>query len=82
MRDETTAWERAGFGLWRRERGVMLRVASSRGCTWAEVSADNGRDAVNLYSPPVEAEADAQAWCERWAAVVLGAIGHDRNGVA
>jgi len=24
--DETTQWERAGFGLWRRERGAMLRA--------------------------------------------------------
>lgn len=78
--NETTQWERAGFGLWRRERGVMLRVVSSRGVIWSEVSADTGREAVNLYSPPMDDEGAAQAWCERWAAVVLREIDGGEGG--
>ena len=78
--DETTQWERAGFGLWRRERGAMLRAVSSRGVIWGEVSADTGREAVNLYSPPMDDEDAAKAWCERWAAVVLRAIARGAGG--
>jgi len=80
VKDETTAWERAGFGLWRRERGAMLRVASSRGVVWGEVSAATARESVNLYSPPIDDETAAKAWCERWAAAVLREIALGARG--
>ena len=79
--NETTRWERAGFGLWRRERGAMLRAVHRRGgVIWGEVSVDTGREAVNLYSPPIDDEAAAKAWCERWAAAVLREIARGAGG--
>ena len=55
----TTAWARAGFGLWRRERGAT-------GSVRAEVAHDGTtilRDFGDILA--------AQAWCDRWAATLI-----------
>jgi len=71
----TTEWARAGFGLWRREQGVVLRVkthhrsqnlAAAIGVMSTEVS----HERVFILGE-VHSEEEGKAWCERWAQVLL-----------
>ena len=71
----TTHWARAGFGWWRRERGVLMIVrthlravdlAAATGSIRGEVQHDGTTIMKNLDN-----EAEARAWCERWAKVII-----------
>lgn len=71
----TTEWARAGFGLWRREQGVVLRVkthnrsldlAAAVGVLSTEVSFNR----VFILGE-VRSEDEGKAWCERWAQILL-----------
>ena len=71
----TTSWARAGFGLWRRERGAILRVrkvlngGNLRAATEA-VRAEVSYDGTTILRD-FDDEASARAWCERWAATLI-----------
>jgi hypothetical protein len=71
----TTAWARAGFGLWRRERGAILRVrevlngVDLRGAT-GSVRAEVAHDGTTILRDFDDILA-AQAWCDRWAATLI-----------
>ena len=71
----TTSWARAGFGLWRRERGAILRVREvlngvtlrdAAGAVRAEVAYD-GTTILRDFDD----ETAAQAWCDRWADTLI-----------
>ena len=75
MSDVTTQWARAGFGHWRRERGVLLiarthlravDLAAATGSIRGEVQHDGTTITKDLNN-----EAEARAWCERWVKVVI-----------
>lgn len=71
----TTQWARAGFGWWRRERGVLMiarthlravDLAAATGSIRGEVQHDG-----TTIMKDLDNEAEARAWCERWAKVVV-----------
>ena len=75
MTGTTTQWERAGFGHWRRERGVLLRVNTHlRG---VDLAAAVGSIRAEVLSHPTTFlrdcanEDEARAWCDRWAEILL-----------
>ena len=71
----TTQWARAGFGHWRRERGVLLIARTHlRGTDLAaavgSIRAEVKRGATTVLRD-CESEEAARAWCERWAEILL-----------
>jgi ketopantoate reductase len=71
----TTAWTRAGFGLWRRERGAILRVreilngVDLHGAT-GNVRAEVAHDGTTILRDFNDADS-ARAWCDRWAETLI-----------
>lgn len=77
MTAPTTKWERAGFGLWRRERGAVLRVCTHMqscdlvtaiGFLRLEVSYEG---VMALSDITEKDEAAAMRWCDRWAEILI-----------
>lgn len=75
MGQVTTQWARAGFGHWRRERGVLLIVRTHLRAVDLAATTGAIRAEVSLGSTTVlrdcEGEEAARAWCERWAEIML-----------
>jgi len=82
MTEVTTKWERAGLGLWRRERGVSLRVRENLRGGNLVVSVGALRAEVMLGPTTVirdrENEAEGKLWCDRWATILLQEASRDR----
>ena len=67
----TTQWARAGFGWWRRERGVLMIARTHlRAFDLAAVTGEVQHDGTTI-TKNLGNEAEARAWCERWAKVVI-----------
>lgn len=68
---QTTEWERAGFGLWRRLNGVVLRVKERNGEVEAEVDGRKLSDTSPMLWCRGLDETTAKQWCEKWANIVV-----------
>lgn len=71
----TTSWAHAGFGLWRRERGAILRVrevlnGGNLRDTMGKVRAEVTYDGTTILRD-FDDETAAQAWCDRWADTLI-----------
>ena len=79
----TTQWERAGFGHWRRERGVLLRVREHLRASYivvprsVDLAAAVGSiraevaTGATTFLRDCKNEDEARAWCDRWAEILL-----------
>lgn len=81
IRTMTTAWEHGYGGFWRREQGILLRVTA--GAQWSDNDAywqafidprNYNMSAPSLMSLKGLTAAEARAWCDKWAQVVLNSI--------
>lgn len=75
MTGATTHWARAGFGWWRRERGVLMIARTHLRAVDLAATTGAIRGEVSLGSTAVlrdcESGEAARAWCERWAEIML-----------
>lgn len=77
MTARTTKWERAGFGLWRLERGAVLRVRTHmQSCDLVAaigfLRLEVAYKGVTVISDITEKdEAGAMRWCDRWAEILI-----------
>lgn len=81
---KSTQWQRAGFGWWRREGAAVLRVRTHRGVqslasAFESLTAEVSLDGVMVLSDRgLATESAAQAWCERWARVLIAKAARER----
>ena len=74
---DSTQWQRAGFGLWRREGDAVLRVRTHHGAqslveALGSHAAEVTLDGVVVHTDRgLATQRDAQEWCERWARVII-----------
>lgn len=85
MTAPTTKWERAGFGLWRRERGAILRVRTHmQAFSPLTASVDESlrlevtHEGTTVLRDVESDEAAAMRWCDRWAEILIRERNNDR----